>query len=755
MISCIAICLLSVAGPFAESGSAKHECPPDVAHGAVPEDQAGPVSQEALSPSADEEIVVTAPKVSGEIVTPYRPLLRLDKKSIRALGAPSLDKLLQKIQSVTQATGAGMPVLLLNGRRIARQEDIASLPPEAIEQMDVLPEPVASKFGYPATSQVINIVTAKKFTSVQIDASRAVLSDGSGKDTKAAGSGTVLRGKWRALLTVGRRGRDAVIASSSAGYGSVPGFATTLVPAESAMNVAGSFAGSIGRELNMSLSADLDQARDIRFSNAAIQSQAKPGDIIDPHPKATLRSGTTSVRAAGTIQGFHNDWIWHATANAETTRNEQVGQALAGIAGLSVRSGSNEGKISFAATGPLVVLPGGPAFVTLTAEAGLQSAAAGAQRWRYGGRLHRRTASADLSIALPLTPPDDLALSVNVSAQGLITSLERKQFNWTAGLWASPVAWAQISASYASRAAPPTLAQISAPVTILPDMPFFDRASGRDLLVDRISGGNPDLRAERRKTLDLGFDIQPFAERSLRFAATYSIAATNGSITSLGASDAMLEAAFPELYQRDATGRLVSVSSIPVNLRWSRQRVLTWSISYLGDLGAAGPERSDNSERPHEPLFALFSLAGTHRLEDTVQLVSGLPPLNLLNGATLESIGGRPKFELTALGSLGSKGLGVDLSVQWRSSSRQRSDEPASDLVLPGLLTVRLGAFVNLETLGRAAWMRALRLEIAADNVLDERQKVRDRFGKTPLSLGPERLSPIGRTVTMSLRKLL
>ena len=43
---------------------------------------------------------------------------------------------------------------LLNGQRTSGYQDIGSLPPEAIDKVEVLPEPAALKFGYPPSRRI-------------------------------------------------------------------------------------------------------------------------------------------------------------------------------------------------------------------------------------------------------------------------------------------------------------------------------------------------------------------------------------------------------------------------------------------------------------------------------------------------------------------------------------------------------------------------------------------------------------------------
>lgn len=57
--------------------------------------------------------------------------------------------------------------------------------------------------------------------------------------------------------------------------------------------------------------------------------------------------------------------------------------------------------------------------------------------------------------------------------------------------------------------------------------------------------------------------------------------------------------------------------------------------------------------------------------------------------------------------------------------------------------------------LEREKWARRLRLGVDVSNVTDARPEVTDRNGMIPSRFKPHYLDPIGRTATLTLRKLL
>jgi outer membrane receptor protein involved in Fe transport len=52
-------------------------------------------------------------------------------------------------------------------------------------------------------------------------------------------------------------------------------------------------------------------------------------------------------------------------------------------------------------------------------------------------------------------------------------------------------------------------------------------------------------------------------------------------------------------------------------------------------------------------------------------------------------------------------------------------------------------------------WARGLRVSVGVNNLFDSRQHVRAADGTTPLRYQPAYLDPLGRTVSITIRKLI
>ena len=112
------------------------------------------------------DIVVNGRKPRGSVLGDIPPELTLSPADIRAYGADSVSDLIDALQPRTgSARDGGPPIVLVNGKRVSNFAEIATLPPEAIERMEIFPEEVALKYGYRPDQKVTNIVTVPRYRS--------------------------------------------------------------------------------------------------------------------------------------------------------------------------------------------------------------------------------------------------------------------------------------------------------------------------------------------------------------------------------------------------------------------------------------------------------------------------------------------------------------------------------------------------------------------------------------------------------------
>jgi len=129
--------------------------------------------------------------------------------------------------------------------------------------------------------------------------------------------------------------------------------------------------------------------------------------------------------------------------------------------------------------------------------------------------------------------------------------------------------------------------------------------------------------------------------------------------------------------------------------------------------------------------------------------------IDLLDGGSTGT-GGQPRHAVQVDAGIIDNGVGLRLSGNWKSATTVTTTaDAAGSLHFSALATFDLRIFANLEQrFPGQAWARATRVSLAIGNMLDTRQTVRDANGATPLLYQPDLLDPLGRTVSLSLRRL-
>ena len=132
----------------------------------------------------EPEIVVTGQAQRGAVVGDIKPELQLSPADIRARGVSNVSELIADLApQLRSGAGGGQPIVLLEGKRISGFREVASLPSEAIARVDILPEEVALKYGYPSGQKVVNIVLRQRFKAFTVELSDRFATSGGGNQT--------------------------------------------------------------------------------------------------------------------------------------------------------------------------------------------------------------------------------------------------------------------------------------------------------------------------------------------------------------------------------------------------------------------------------------------------------------------------------------------------------------------------------------------------------------------------------------------
>jgi hypothetical protein len=706
--------------------------------------------------------------------------------------------------------------MLLNGKRISGFRELRDIPTEAIQRVEILPEEVALKYGYRADQKVVNIVLRQRFRSTVAEARGNAATEGG----YAGGTGDVTRllirrdtrtqlnlhAETNGMLTEAER--DIALEE---GQPDAREF-RSLVGSGNVLRGSATF----NREVLGNVSATLNTELEHNDGRSLIGPDEA---FLDPLVRNTR---TDSAHAGTTLNWDKAKWHWNVTGNADLsrslTRTDLDDEALPRD---RARTTTAAGDLTATANGNLFKLPAGDASATV--RAGASTVHLDGERRREGvvtdSSLGRTAGNAALNLDLPVSRRNrDFSalgnLTINANAEveqlsdfGTLTTLGAGA-NW------SPAERLNLITSWTREEGAPTIQQLGDPILETPDARIFDFTTGETVLVTAITGGNPDLLADRRNVFKAGVNWQPIKDTNLRLRADYVRSTIDRPISSISATPA-IEAAFPERFVRDDSGQLVSADLRPVNFDRARKDTLRLGIDFSkplksqrppqalidqmraqfgggrrggqaqggGQEGAppAGPpaEGAPPSDGPPPEGFGggrrgfggggggpfgggsrgrlQFSLTDTITLVDKVRIAPGLPELDYLDGEAAGSTGGTPRHQVEARAGWSNNGLGARLSANWRSGTRVDT-LTGDDLRFSSYGTFDLRLFANLgerfDLVQKAPWLRGSSLRFEINNIFDSKPKVRDASGQVPLSYQPDLLDPLGRTVMISFRKL-
>jgi iron complex outermembrane receptor protein len=166
--------------------------------------------------SGKDDIVITGQRTAGSAVGAVDPTATLDQAAIQALGATDLKTLLERLKTLTTSASGGDPVYLLNGRRMSSMNELYSLPQEAMEKIEVLPESEAARFGFPATVRVMNFITKKTFRAVKYQQATGTTTEGGGETNYVEVTAARIDGPHRATLTMSHLRLNPILQSERA-----------------------------------------------------------------------------------------------------------------------------------------------------------------------------------------------------------------------------------------------------------------------------------------------------------------------------------------------------------------------------------------------------------------------------------------------------------------------------------------------------------------------------------------------------------
>ncbi|WP_052134593.1 hypothetical protein [Sphingomonas sp. 37zxx] len=321
---------------------------------------------------------------------------------------------------------------------------------------------------------------------------------------------------------------------------------------------------------------------------------------------------TRNVEAAFSMNGNVSSWRWTLTGNynrqqTDTDTDRKVDSSrlqAAVVAGASpfgpiaasqlsliapdtARAISNVARLDGVLNGNVLALPAGD--VSTTFRIGLRSQDQDARSVRSGEPqetdITRRSGNGQLNIDVPLTSRrravldaiGDLSLNANVEVDHLSDFGTLTSYGY--GLNWSPITQIRLIASVTNEEGAPSPQQVGNPAITTPNVRVFDFVRGETVDVTFLSGGNPLLRSDSRDVLKLGMNLRPFDETDLNIRADYTSSTIEDSIAGFPTATSEIQAAFPERFTRDPSGRLLQIDSRPVNFARNERQEFRWGFN--------------------------------------------------------------------------------------------------------------------------------------------------------------------------------
>ena len=630
---------------------------------------ASPDAAEDDSDDSGDDIVVTGRRPRGTVVGDIPPENTLDAADIRATGATSINDLLDvlapQIGSV-RGRGGEQPIFLLNGQRISSFREIRDIPTEAIVRVEILPEEVSLKYGYDADQKVVNIVLRQRFRSTTVQAGAGFATEGGyGNDladvtrflVQKNGRTTInLHAEGNGMLTEAER-NVSLNESGSSGSSDQDLADRTLVATKRDLRAGTTFNRQMFGNVSATLNTEVEHTDGLSFIGL------NP-NLLNPLARDTSNN---TAHVGVTLNGqTKSQWRWTITSNGDLANSlTKTDQSDPDYPRERATETTESGDLTGNLNGNLLKLPGGYATTTLTVGGTTEHLSSRASRRDVvtNSDLSRTTGLGKINLDIPISRRGydfsalgNLTINGNAEVQqlsdmGTLTSVG-------AGVNLTPIDRLNLLASWTREQGAPTINQLGDPEIETPGSRVFDFATGQTVLVNAITGGNPNLRPDRRNVIKLSGNWQPWSSTDLKFRVDYVHQTIAHPISDLTVTPG-LEAAFPDRFVReDAAGQpcdaatpscqLVSVDFRPLNFDSSTRDQLRIGFDFTHPLKSHQPSAAIIQQMREQFGFGPRGTAPIPGAAGAIGGPGGSSPSS--NGTSSGAANGRPS------GSFGGRG---------------------------------------------------------------------------------------------------
>lgn len=548
----------------------------------------------AQDAAASGEIVVRADRIPGQLDVETAPVDTLEAADIQAIGATSIADLLAAIAPQTGSArgrgGGGQPIFLVNGIRIGSPREFRSYPPEAIEKVEVFPEEVAQRFGFPPDRRVVNFVLKNNFSSREIELEYEQPDRGGYSRTEQELSMLRIAGGGRlnlslelsdvSLLTEGERGVIQTTGPVAPGAPDPADF-RSLVPDTAEIQASANWAKSfLDTGSSVSLNGTFQRNRSRSLSGLDL--------LNDPLER---RNQTHTYATAGSYTRPIGDFQLTGTFDASLADSRTEIDRRAGNGFDVANSKVYDGTALLTARGSPLLLPGGE--LSTTFDLGYDWTRIDSDDTRSGTavQLTRGDLSGGLNVVVPITSRREGFLDAvgDVSLSGQVGFNRLSDFgtlhDWSGGLNWSPVDGVELQATYTWREVAPGLTQLGNPVITDFNVPVFDLVRGESVLATITNGGNPALVAETQKDWKFSANLEiPFIDGA-QLQIDYIRNRSSNVTSNFPLLTPAIEAAFPGRVTRGSDGTLLAIDRRPVTFAETRAERLAFGLTMRGSFG--------------------------------------------------------------------------------------------------------------------------------------------------------------------------
>ncbi|MDK2762274.1 MAG: ABC transporter ATP-binding protein, partial [Sphingopyxis sp.] len=565
------------------------------------------------NPFADysgDEIVVTAPRLAGQLDTEIKAEAELDEAAIASYGVSNVSELLDALAPQTRSgrgRGGGRPVILIGGRRIGGFGEIHNLPPEAIAKVEVFPEEVALQYGYSADERVVNFVLKPNFRQIAIEGDAGIPTQGGRFQSEIQPSFVAIGKNGRLNVNAGWE-RKSMLRESERDLDYVDPVQAAAAPARSLLGASDLY--SIDATIQRGLNKTTDASLNVRLDQTDTLSWLGPrnGNAADPLKRDNRSRNLTST---GSVNGMLGNWRWSLTGNyadadqltftdrfianaASTDRFESSQQTFGGNANLS-------GTVTEGWAGPI-----------LLSVTGSYSGIRFNSRSDNANGVTTTNLARDLpgvfgSLTVPLLDPDYEAGKIGRVSLTLSGQVQNPSDFNTLKSWGANLNWGvtnnlSLIASFNNDEAAPGIQQLGAAPLVTPGVVYYDVSTGQTVQITTTTGGNPFLLAEQRRDLKLGLNWSPPMVEGLGFSINYNRNKSYDTANNFPLLTPEIAAAFPDRVTR-VGGVLIALDQRPVNFDQTENSQIRWGLNFGKSFGqkeqqASGGGRREGAGRP-------------------------------------------------------------------------------------------------------------------------------------------------------------